>query len=214
MCYNKAYLTKRAEKLAKRYGHDESEVRFVQEQLIKLNISPVYNASGFNHPSVPVIINKSKEIHLFSWGLIPFWAKDIEIRKNTLNAKIETLNEKPSFRNCINNRCLVIADGFYEWQWLDPKGKNKQKYKITLEDNSLFALAGLWSEWVNKDTGELTKSYTILTTEANSLMSKIHNSKKRMPVVLLETKEKRWLLGDSIDNFRIPDSVLKAEIAY
>ena len=181
---------------------------------IKLfNKAEVYN--GFTFPQTPVIANNNIEIiDFFSWGLIPFWAKDIEIRKNTLNAKIETLNEKPSFRNCINNRCLVIADGFYEWQWLDPKGKNKQKYKITLEDNSLFALAGLWSEWVNKDTGELTKSYTILTTEANSLMSKIHNSKKRMPVVLLETKEKRWLLGDSIDNFRIPDSVLKAEIAY
>ena len=205
MCFYTSQ-TKEATEVENRFKAKFSNIKLFSK-------TEVYN--GFTFPQTPVIANSNKDvIDFFSWGLIPFWAKDIEIRKNTLNAKIETLNEKPSYRNSINNRCLVIADGFYEWQWLDPKGKHKQKYKITLEDNSLFALAGLWSDWVNKDTGEIIKSYTILTTEANPLMSTIHNSKKRMPVVLSETKEKRWLLGDSIDNFRIPDSVLKAEIAY
>jgi putative SOS response-associated peptidase YedK len=75
--------------------------------------------------------------------LIPAWAKDKTIQQYTLNAKIETLNEKPSFKNNIKNRCLVIADGYYEWQWLDPKGKNKQKYLITLTSEEPFAFAGI-----------------------------------------------------------------------
>lgn len=171
----------------------------------------LYN--GFAFPQTPVIANNNKEIiDFFSWGLIPFWAKDIEIRKNTLNAKIETLSQKPSFRHCIEKRCLVIVDGFYEWQWLDPKGKHKQKYKIILPDFSLFALGGLWSEWVNKETGELIKSYTIVTTPANEFMSKIHNSKKRMPLILTPQNEREWLGNSPIDNFVSPDVELYSEI--
>lgn len=173
--------------------------------------SEVYN--GFTFPQTPVIANTNPEIiDFFSWGLIPFWAKDIEIRKNTLNAKIETLSEKPSFKHCLTNRCLVIVDGFFEWQWLDPKGKIKQKHKIILPDFSLFALGGLWSEWVNKETGELIKSYTIVTTPANEFMSKIHNSKKRMPLILTPQNENRWLDNSHIRNFVLPDLQLCSEI--
>lgn len=125
----------------------------------------IYN--GFQFPKTPVITNnKPNEIQLFNWGLIPFWAKDNSIRKNTLNAKMETIHEKPSFRNVVNNRCLIVADGFYEWQWLDEKGKQKQKFQLTLPDNELFAFAGIWSEWLDKTTGELINTYSILTTEA------------------------------------------------
>jgi putative SOS response-associated peptidase YedK len=152
----------------------------------------IYN--GFQFPKTPVITNnKPNEIQLFNWGLIPFWAKDNSIRKNTLNAKMETIHEKPSFRNVVNNRCLIIADGFYEWQWLDEKGKQKQKFILTLPDNELFAFAGLWSEWFDKSTGELINSYSILTTEANELMSKIHNTKERMPVIVSAENEQNWL---------------------
>lgn len=161
-------------------------------------IPAIYN--GFQHPQTPVITNKEPgKIQLYQWGLVPFWAKDDSIKKNTLNAKIETLHEKPSFRNVVNNRCLVLADGFYEWQWLDEKGKQKQKYELSLPGNELFAFAGLWSEWLDKSTGELVYTYSILTTAANALMSSIHNSKKRMPLILSAGEEKNWLKGQAME---------------
>lgn len=150
--------------------------------------------NGFTHPETPVITNeKPDKIQMYQWGLIPYWAKDTGVMKSTLNAKIETIQEKPSFKYSINNRCLILANGFYEWQWLDEKGKNKQKYLITLPDNRLFAFAGLFSHWKDIRTGEVRKTYTILTTQANELMSKIHNSKQRMPVILKSRYEKDWL---------------------
>lgn len=154
------------------------------------------NYNGFQHPETPVIIHKeTQKIQLFSWGLLPHWAKDEIIRKNTLNARIETIHEKPSFRAAVNNRCLVFADKFFEWQWLDEKGKKKQKYEVTLPGNIPFAFAGLWSEWHNPLTGEIKYTYTLLTMEANELMSRIHNSKKRMPVILSPGFESDWLNG-------------------
>jgi len=159
--------------------------------------------SGFTFPKTPVIANNKPDlIQPFAWGLIPFWSNDNKIRQYTLNAKIETLTQKPSFRNAINNRCLVIADGFYEWQWLDPKGKKKQKYLITLPENELFAFGGLWSEWTDKTTGEILHTYTIVTTRANELMSTIHNSKKRMPVILNSNNEADWLKGSPTNEFK------------
>lgn len=157
------------------------------------------NFNGFQFPKTPIITNMQKnEIQLYSWGLIPFWAKDDTIKKSTLNARIETLNEKSSFRNILHNRCLVIADGFYEWQWIDEKGKQKQKYELTLPDGELFAFGGLWSEWLDKSTGELVYTYTILTTVANKLMSRIHNTKKRMPIIISANNEQDWLSGSDL----------------
>lgn len=154
----------------------------------------IYN--GFQHPKTPVITNRAdKIIQLYSWGLIPYWSKDDSIKKNTLNAKIETIHEKPSFKDVVHNRCLVLSDGFYEWKWLDEKGKHKQKYLLTLPDNDAFAFAGLYSTWTNPNTGKVLNTYTILTTEANELMCEIHNTKKRMPVILNHTDERNWLLG-------------------
>lgn len=162
------------------------------------------NYNGFQFPKTPVIANtETNKIQLYHWGLIPSWAKDYSIRKNTLNARIETINEKPAFRNYVNNRCLVLVDGFYEWQWLDEKGKNKQKYLITLPDNEAFAFAGLWSDWMDKTTGEIIKTYTILTTVANELMSRIHNKEKRMPMILTKENEYDWLKGSKINNIDI-----------
>lgn len=167
--------------------------------------------NGFTFPKTPVITNNKRDIiQYYQWGLIPFWAKDDSIKKFTLNAKIETLKEKPSFKSSINKRCLIIADGFYEWQWLDNKGKKKQKYLITLPDNKLFAFAGIWSEWLNKITGEIIFSYSIITTQANELMQEIHNSKKRMPVILTKNNENDWLINKSIDDFKSNNIELKA----
>ena len=164
--------------------------------------------NGFQFPKTPIITNTDTgKIQLFNWGLIPHWAKDNTIRKNTLNARIETIHEKPAFRNVVNNRCLVLVDGFYEWQWLDEKGKNKNKYLIALPNDGAFALAGLWSIWNDKNTGEIVHTYTVLTTAANELMSRIHNSQKRMPVVLSQDNEKDWLNGQK---FNAVDIELKA----
>jgi putative SOS response-associated peptidase YedK len=107
--------------------------------------------------------------------------------------------EKPAFRTSVNNRCLVLADGFFEWQWLDPKGKVKQKYMLNLPNKAAFAFAGLWSEWTDRVTGEVIVTYTIMTTEANALMAEIHNNKRRMPIILTPENEKLWLQGDTLE---------------
>lgn len=167
----------------------------------------IYN--GFQYPATPVITNKAQDkIQLFNWGLIPHNAVDVNIRSYTLNARVETIDQKPSFKNVVKNRCLVIVDGFYEWQWLDAKGKRKQKYLISMPNDEIFTFAGLWSEWTDQSTGEIIRTYTILTTEANELLSVIHNSKKRMPFILAEEQEKDWLNGLAIHQIDVP---LKAE---
>lgn len=171
-----------------------------------------YKINGFSFPKTPIITNQNPNIiQHFQWGLIPSWAKDLSIQKNTLNARIETLEEKPSFKNVVNNRCLVIADGFFEWQWLDEKGKNKQPYLITLPHHELFAFAGIWSEWLHKNTGEIINSYSIITTTADKFMAEIHNSKKRMPVILPISLENEWLNQTPIDHFKFLSLELKAQ---
>jgi putative SOS response-associated peptidase YedK len=89
----------------------------------------------------------------------------------------------------------VLADGFFEWQWLDDKGKQKKKFLLTLPNEEAFAFAGLWSEWVDTSTGEIIPTFTILTTAANPLMAHIHNTKQRMPVILAPENEQSWLNG-------------------
>ncbi len=163
--------------------------------------------NGFSYPNLPVIIDDTPDIisTSFSWGLIPTWAKDDEIRKNTLNARIETVEEKPSFKNSINDRCLVIVTGYFEWHWLDAKGKEKEKYLINSQEDEIFCLAGLYSNWENKTTGELLHTYTILTTSADKTMQYVHNHKKRMPVMLKKIDEKKWLdASNSITDFAYP----------
>lgn len=194
MCFN-TRQSKKQEQLEKRF-------KAKMAKRLQYNVEVVFN--GFQHPKTPVIANTETDtIRLFNWGLIPHWAKDDSIRKHTLNARIETINQKPSFRDAIKNRCLVLVDGFYEWQWLDPKGKNKQKYLITRPDDEAFAIASLWNEWTNKTTGEILYTYTILTKEANDLMSKIHNTQKRMPVILPLNNEMDWLNGKELSTEEI-----------
>lgn len=174
------------------------EERFVAEVINKQGnmffdqSKAIYN--GFTHPQMPVITNKEPNIiQFFEWGLLPTWAKDRKFQDNTLNARLESLSEKPSFKGCINNRCLIIADGFYEWQWLDEKGKFKRKYLLEFPAHDLFAFAGLWNIWEDRQTGEQVKTFTIITTEANELLSVIHNSKRRMPMIIRKDSENEWL---------------------
>ncbi len=201
MCFH-CRQSKKAQELINRFN---AEIK--QRTIFK----PQEHINGFTFPVMPVIINNDPNvIDHYNWGLIPNWAKNNDIRRFTLNAKIETLNEKPSFKNSTNLRCLVIVDGFYEWQWLDSKGKNKQKYIITKPNNELFTFGGIWSEWKNPKTKMIERSFSIVTTQANELMSKIHNSKKRMPVILNPDNEKSWLYGDSLSNFNLIDEELIA----
>jgi len=121
------------------------------------------------------------------WGLIPSWSKDPSIGARMINARAETVPEKPSFRAAFKRRrCLVPASGFYEWK---PVGKVKQPYYIGPQDGGIFALAGLWETWVGPDGGEVD-SCTILTTDPNDLMATIHN---RMPVILAPEDWSEWL---------------------
>ena len=130
----------------------------------------------------------------FHWGLVPFWAKDPSIGNRMINARAETIAENPSFRNAFKQRrCLIIADGFYEWQ--GPKGQ-KQPMFITLCDKKPFAFAGLWETWSKKDPETLYKSCTIITTEACEAVREIHH---RMPVIIKPEAYKFWLNPNNQD---------------
>ncbi|MFZ1785104.1 MAG: SOS response-associated peptidase [Ferruginibacter sp.] len=160
---------------------------------------PVFHASGFTFLQMPVITQKQPDrVQLFNWGLIPHWVKTKadadKLRAQTLNARSETVFEKPSFRSYIpNNRCLVMADGFFEWMDLQ---KKKYPHFIQMKDRQLFCFAGIYASWVDKSTGELINSFSILTTDANPMMEKIHNLKKRMPVIVPPLLYKKWLSPD------------------
>ncbi len=157
---------------------------------------PGYFHSAFSKPFLPVITtNKPNEIQLFQWGLIPSWVHDEntaeKIRNITYNAKSETAWEKPSFRSSIRTkRCLVITHGFFEYHTEENK---KIPYYIKLKNNQIFAFAGLYDNWINPVTGEIINTFSILTTSANPLLEKIHNLKKRMPVILPQAIEMDWI---------------------
>ena len=159
-----------------------------------------YYLNAYDLPLLPVIRSEDREaIDLLQWGLIPFWVKDSraasEIRTKTFNARAETLLDKPSFRTSARSkRCLVLVRGFYEWQHRD---KDKIPYFIYLKSQEPMAMAGLYDEWTDRDTGENIPSCTIVTTSANPMMEKIHNSKKRMPVVLNKEYERTWIDPDA-----------------
>jgi len=178
----------------------ELKKRFQAELVSDENFTPSEEINGFLYPKTPVIANNdTTHIQMYHWGLLPTWAKDDSFRKNTLNARVESIHEKPSFKPYLQNRCLILADGFYEWQWLDSQGKKKQKYLITVEDEVAFAFAGLWNVWKNPASGEILNTYTIITRPANALMTEIHNSKQRMPFILSRNNEMDWLGGKEVE---------------
>ncbi len=143
---------------------------------------------------IAVIANAAnRKIEVFRWGLIPGWASDIKIGSRMINARAETLAEKPSYRTALKKRrCLVLADGFYEWK-KDKKGKTPMY--IQLKGGKPFAFAGLWEVWKSADKKETIKSCTIITTEPNALMSDIHD---RMPVILSPKAYDLWLAADEM----------------
>lgn len=147
----------------------------------------VYNAAPTQ--LLPLITNiEPNKVSFYKWGLVPFWAKDQSLASKMINARSETILEKPAFKNLMKRkRCLVLSDGFYEWK--QHSGGKKQPYRITLKDNALYAYAGLWDEW-SESEGKKVNTFTIITTQPNELMKSIHN---RMPVILNREDEKKWI---------------------
>jgi putative SOS response-associated peptidase YedK len=185
MCYSNASTSKNVD-LSKRYkkaapqGLDESSVFF---------------ASGFTFPQWRVITAKD-DIQVMHWGLIPSWFADSnpkDIASKTLNARVETLEEKASFRNLVaRNRCIIPSTGFFEWQ---TNGSRKTPFFIHPPENEVFSMAGLFDLWMNPLDGQMRSTFTIITCPANALMEEIHNTKKRMPMVLDVSQEDQWLSG-------------------
>jgi putative SOS response-associated peptidase YedK len=156
---------------------------------------------------VPVVVGEDEPdrflrvLRFFRWGLVPSWAKDEKIGYKMINARSETVHEKPSFRKALSlRRCLVPADSFYEWKKVGSEKKPmKIPTRIYLHGEKLFAFAGLWEEW-RKPGGEILDSFTILTTEANSFMRPIH---ERMPVILKPQDYDTWLNPKEKDVTRV-----------
>ncbi len=199
MCYDiKASLEsqlRRAEFIS-----DEAMIKELREKLKPFIETQLYHASGYAHPKTLIYADKEPFVPVVSvWGLIPHWIKDNKQRmqfwNNTLNARGETIFEKPSFRDSAKHkRCIIVLDGFYEHHHF--KGKT---YPFLIQNKSKepLTVAGLWSEWLDKETGEIINSFTIITTKANNLLAKIHNNPKldepRMPVILPDVEIEQWL---------------------
>lgn len=189
MC-GRSSLTKTEQELEERFG-----ATFYSDGLVQYNPLPNYNVAPSHY--MPVITNDDQEhFQAFRWGLIPFWAKDKNIGYKMINARIETLFEKSSFKQAVaKRRCLVPADGFYEWKKI--KGKNgkieKQPYRIKPTDQEIFSMAGLWDRWKDPETGQMIFSFTVITQGPNELMTDIHD---RMPAILTPEQEKLWLADD------------------
>lgn len=150
------------------------------------DVRPRWNmAPGQDAPVV--VVEGGRRLGIYRWGLIPAWAKDPTIGAKLINARADTAADKPSFRGPFQRRrCLVPADGFYEWR---KAGKAKVPVRFTRSDGAPFAFAGLWDEWTSPEGGTL-RTFTVLTTEPNALVAAVHD---RMPVILTEAGEDAWL---------------------
>lgn len=168
----------------------------------RYNVAPTQPVAGVIAASAEAGSDKKRALEIFRWGLIPSWAKDPAIGNRMINARAETLAEKPAFRAALKRRrCLILADGFYEWK---AEGRKKTPIFIQLKDGDPFAFAGLWEVWQSPE-GDLIKSCTLITTTPNALMEKIHD---RMPVILPPPAYDTWLAPGELPAAKL-DSLLK-----
>jgi putative SOS response-associated peptidase YedK len=168
-----------AERVAREFQLEE-----VAEIEARYNIAPTQNILAVRHSP------DGREAVWLKWGLIPSWAKDATVGAKLINARSETVEEKPSFREAFKRRrCIIPADGFYEWQRI---GNKKQPHYFQMKDERLFGFAGLWEKWLSPD-GENLGTCSILTTEANEVLSPVH---QRMPVILHPDDYELWLDED------------------
>jgi putative SOS response-associated peptidase YedK len=180
---------------------------------------PSYYYHAFSLPEIPAICSAAPaKIQLLKWGLIPSWIKTIDdanaIRFKTFNARSENIDKKPSFSSSfISKRCLIPVKGFFEWQHV---GNEKIPWYIYHSENEILSIAGLYDEWIKNNTGEVFSTFSIITTDANDLMAEIHNSAKRMPVILDKSVEYKWIdlstsPGDALNLLKpCPSEILKA----
>ena len=180
MC-GRSSLTKSEKELEARF-----KATFYSEDLEKYNPLPNYNVAPTH--IMPIITNQDPSHFLpLRWGLIPFWSKDIKVGYKLINARIETVFQKPAFKYAVEKRrCLVPMDGYYEWK---KEGTKKTPYRITTTDQEIFSVAGLWENWKSPD-GQLIQSFTVLTQPPSSSIAHIHD---RMPAILSKEQEQDWL---------------------
>ena len=181
MC-GRSSLSKTEKEIEDRFGST-----FYNEELERYNPLPNYNVAPSHYH--PVITNEEMDrIHLFNWGLVPFWAKDRKIAYKMINARVETLSEKASFKHALKSRrCLVLMDGFFEWK---KEEKGKTPFRIKTKDEEIFSVAGLWEVWKDPQNGENLYSFTVITQPANEVLKDIHD---RMPAILPRDQERLWL---------------------
>lgn len=153
----------------------------------RYNIAPTQDVAAIRTSDA----DSEREFVLLRWGLIPFWAKDPSIGNRMINARAETVAEKPAFRAAYRHRrCIVLADGFYEWH---REGSVKIPYYISLASGAPFAFAGLWENWQDRESATSLQTATLITTSANDYLASLHH---RMPVILESDRAERWLAGD------------------
>ncbi|MBK7598239.1 MAG: SOS response-associated peptidase [Acidobacteria bacterium] len=184
-------------RFSRHHKPDEIAERFDVE-LIDFDFDPRYNIAP-SQISPVIAFQSQRKMMAAKWGLVPFWAKDPAIGNKLINARAETLAEKPSFKNALaKRRCLIPADGFYEWQ-KKSKGPS-QPYYVRLNGGGLFAFAGLWEAWKNPEGGML-QTFTIITTEPNELIKTFHH---RMAVILKPEDEGAWIDPENSVNDVLP----------
>jgi putative SOS response-associated peptidase YedK len=162
-----------------------------------LNLEPRYNIPPTENIAAvrPDPVGTGRRLDMLRWGLVPWWAKDLKVSFSNINAKAETVAEKPAFRDAFRERrCVIPADGFYEWKKID--AKTKQPYAIVMKDRSVFGFAGLWERWKDRASGEMIQSCTIITTTPNEVCAALHD---RMPVILEPKDYARWLGEEATD---------------
>ncbi len=194
MCFYYAVVKTNAKALIENGIIKEKQLSlFTDKQFVK----------GFDFPVMPVISdNNPSVIQMFRWGFVPSHTTSTEkatefLRQyNTLNAKSENLFESRLFSEAVRKqRCLVLCSGFFEWRHKNPEKKNSEKYPfyVSLKDEGMFVFGGIWEKFTDKTTGEIIHTYAIITTRANELMEFVHNTKKRMPLIIKPEKALKWL---------------------
>ena len=174
---------------------EELENRYGATLIDPDNYRPSYYYHAFGLPRLPAICSTEPDkIKLLQWGLIPSWTRSLEdageIRYKTFNARSESIEKKPSFSSAVRSkRCIIPVKGFFEWQHT---ATGKIPWYIYHTDNEILSVAGVFDDWIENKTGERFTTFSIVTSDANELMSEIHNSKKRMPVILDRAAETIW----------------------
>jgi putative SOS response-associated peptidase YedK len=172
----------------------EKDLAKALEVIIPVDYAPNFNLAPTQNGLV-ITADEPGIAQNMHFGLVPYWAEDTKLNISTLNARSEEALSKTTWKPLIEKRktCLVIADSFYEW---DRKTGKSIPWRFVLKDRDIFSFAGLWSQWKSKDGSQVYRSFSIMTTKANTMVGKVHDPKNRMPVILDKQDEKLWLSKD------------------